>query len=572
MEKYPVDEITFIDGFCGAGGTTTGVKAADPRLIGKKAINHWKRAIATHGKNHPEMEHLCTDIDETDPKYVGHSTFAFWSPECKNHSLAKGAKRKKLRQLGLPFDGKEPELPPEAEERSRCTMWDPLRFAEENKNLFVVCENVPDVNHWSDYQKWCKEWDRLDYYIQPVYINSMFMGVPQSRDRWYCVAWKKGIPRPNLNFHPLAYCPKCDDVVAAVQSWKKKGAVPWGRYGRQGQYWYRCPKCTGIVTPYYPAAANIIDWSIQAEKIGERKEPLADKTMERIRYGLAKFRGQPFTTQLNKTSIRAYPLLEGVFPTQTGDNSQYIVHPHVPFLLNLSHAGIGHVTSLDQAMPTQTVRHELGMAIPPAFTMELNHGDARVRHMTRPIQTMTRYDDTAFVTLPFILDQIGEYRVRPLSGPMSTIVGEGNHHSLVTPPFFVELHGTSTAREATKPLGSVCAGGEHHGVVTPPGADLGWLVTYYNNGQVSPLTNASPTQTTHDSCGFLSSHSVPETEVDILECRFRMLEPKEIKAAMAFPTSYVITGNRKEQVKQLGNAVTPPVMTWIVLRCLESLR
>jgi site-specific DNA-cytosine methylase len=41
---------------------------------------------------------------------------------------------------------------------------------------------------------------------------------------------------------------------------------------------------------------------------------------------------------------------------------------------------------------------------------------------------------------------------------------------------------------------------------------------------------------------------------------FRMLTSEEIKTAMAFPPDYVITGNKREQVRQLGNAVTPPVM------------
>ncbi len=39
---------------------------------------------------------------------------------------------------------------------------------------------------------------------------------------------------------------------------------------------------------------------------------------------------------------------------------------------------------------------------------------------------------------------------------------------------------------------------------------------------------------------------------------FRMLEPNEVIAAVAFPSSYVVLGNRRERVRMAGNAVTPP--------------
>jgi DNA (cytosine-5)-methyltransferase 1 len=55
------------------------------------------------------------------------------------------------------------------------------------------------------------------------------------------------------------------------------------------------------------------------------------------------------------------------------------------------------------------------------------------------------------------------------------------------------------------------------------------------------------------------------------DCGFRMLQPHEIGAAMAFPGSYKVLGTQREQVKQYGNAVTPPVMGLLVRRCLEVL-
>lgn len=38
-----------------------------------------------------------------------------------------------------------------------------------------------------------------------------------------------------------------------------------------------------------------------------------------------------------------------------------------------------------------------------------------------------------------------------------------------------------------------------------------------------------------------------------------------------FPDTYVVLGNKRERVRQYGNAVTPPVMDGILRRCIESL-
>jgi DNA (cytosine-5)-methyltransferase 1 len=63
---------------------------------------------------------------------------------------------------------------------------------------------------------------------------------------------------------------------------------------------------------------------------------------------------------------------------------------------------------------------------------------------------------------------------------------------------------------------------------------------------------------------------LPELDVD--DCGFRMLEPHEIKVAMAFPADYVILGNKREQTRQCGNALTPPASDLLTQRAVASLR
>jgi DNA (cytosine-5)-methyltransferase 1 len=59
--------------------------------------------------------------------------------------------------------------------------------------------------------------------------------------------------------------------------------------------------------------------------------------------------------------------------------------------------------------------------------------------------------------------------------------------------------------------------------------------------------------------------------VDVDDCTFRMLEPHEIQAAMAFAPDYEVLGNKRERVRQLGNAVTPPAARDLIAAVVEAL-
>ena len=62
-----------------------------------------------------------------------------------------------------------------------------------------------------------------------------------------------------------------------------------------------------------------------------------------------------------------------------------------------------------------------------------------------------------------------------------------------------------------------------------------------------------------------------ELAARVEDCGFRMLQPAEVQAAMAFRPGYQVLGSKREQVRQLGNAVTPPVMRLLVHRVLDAL-
>lgn len=104
--------LLYIDLFCGAGGTSTGVESA--RIDGKQCakviacVNHDANAIASHAANHPDALHFTEDIRtlELSPliehlakckaQYPGAAVVLWASLECTNFSKAKGGQPRTL--------------------------------------------------------------------------------------------------------------------------------------------------------------------------------------------------------------------------------------------------------------------------------------------------------------------------------------------------------------------------------------------------------------------------------------------------------------------------------------------
>ena len=109
--------LTMTDLFCGAGGSSTGAVTAGVRVA--IAANHWKLAVQSHHENHPDTAHDCADISQVDPRRYPTTDILWASPECTNHSQAKG--RKKVIDSTPDMFGLT--LPDEAADRSRATMF-----------------------------------------------------------------------------------------------------------------------------------------------------------------------------------------------------------------------------------------------------------------------------------------------------------------------------------------------------------------------------------------------------------------------------------------------------------------
>lgn len=92
-----------VDNFAGGGGASTGIEMATGYSV-DIAINHDPEAIRMHKTNHPNTKHYCESVWDVDPVKAckGHPVgLAWFSPDCKHFSKAKGGKpvEKKIRGL-----------------------------------------------------------------------------------------------------------------------------------------------------------------------------------------------------------------------------------------------------------------------------------------------------------------------------------------------------------------------------------------------------------------------------------------------------------------------------------------
>jgi DNA (cytosine-5)-methyltransferase 1 len=531
------------DLFCGAGGSSTGAVAAgiDVRI----AANHWKLAVASHNENHPGTAHDCADISQVNPRRYPRTDILWASPECTNHSQAKGIKH----TLDSTPDMFGLTLPDEAADRSRATMWDVVRFAEHHRYRAIVVENVVDAARWVLWDAWRNALTSLGYRHRVVYLNSMHaqaggLPAPQSRDRLYVVAWRTGQAAPDLDgwLRPRALCRTCGPVLA-IQSFKT--ARPWGRY--RAQYVYRCPNSTcrhQIVEPAWLPASSAIDWTLPGHRIGDRDKPLAPRTMDRIRAGLARYSATqlvPAGGTWNDTTTEVTDVMRA---RTTRENEALLVPVEGRDGKDAAPAG--------DPLRTLTTRSETGVLTAP-FEATGNDGDPKLG--TDGVSAAAAgMKDVRQVSL--VVPLRNHNTAKTTSEVFDTFAAAGNHHALVMPN---NTGGAETLTPTSEVLRTLTTTG-HQSLLR-----WGELLIDYN-GPARPVTDPMPTQST------VEGNAITGIAIDPMDCLFRMLEPREIANGMAFPTNYIILGNRRAQVRQAGNAVTPPAARDLLTAVAQSLQ
>ena len=261
----PLADELVVDNFAGGGGASTGIERAIGRPV-DIAINHDPEAVAMHAANHPQTQHLCESVWDVNPREVcaGRPVgLAWFSPDCKHFSKAKGGKpvEKKIRGLA----------------------WVAVRWAATVQPRIICLENVEEFTTWGpllqdgrpcprqkgrEFRVFVNALQRLGYTVDWRELRACDYGAPTSRKRLFLVARRDG--------QPIVW----PAPTHAAKPARGSGLLPWR------------------------TAAECIDWGIPCPSIFERTRPLAEATLRRIAAGVQRYvidAAQPFIVRIGHT-------------------------------------------------------------------------------------------------------------------------------------------------------------------------------------------------------------------------------------------------------------------------------
>lgn len=545
-----------VDNFAGGGGASTGIEIAVGRSV-DIAINHDPAAIAMHRVNHPETEHYCEDVWEVDPvaacagRPVG---LAWFSPDCKHHSKAKG---------GKPVD-----------KNIRGLAWVAVKWAYMVRPRVMMLENVEEFQDWGPLGEDDRPIKERAGEIFQGFVLALTTGIPANHPAFgeMCEALHiaEDSDMAQALTHGLGYkldhrlLRACDYGAPTI----RKRFFLIARCDGKPIIW---PEPThadpgslevmaGLKQPWVPVA-DVIDFSLPcpsifdtAEEIYEKygiraKRPLQEKTLARIARGIKKF-------------VLDNP---NPFIVQTGETTQAPV-----MMVNNENAAGSSPQS-----PVNTITtggHH--MLIAPSLIQyhdEQGHEEARGQSVDEPIRTLDASNRYGLVSA-FISKYYGGVTGSGMEEPLPTVTTI-DHNAMCT-AYVTQFNNHCDGQDCRDPLNTITAGFNHFGEVRA------FLVKYYSGeDNAAPADRPAPTITTRDRLGLVTVHG---QDYQIVDIGLRMLIPRELFDANGFPHDYVIDvdadGNaykKSDQVARCGNAVCPPIPAALVRAnlpemCMES--
>lgn len=510
-------KLLYIDLFCGAGGTSTGVNAA--RLDGEKCadviacVNHDANAIASHASNHPETLHFTEDIRtlELSP-LVAHTAIkrsenpdafvVLWaSLECTNFSKAKG---------GMPRDAD-----------SRTLAEHLFRYIEAINPDYIQIENVEEFMSWGDmdengkplsmdrgrlYRRWVNNVKKYGYRFEYRILNSADYGAYTSRKRFFGIFAKKGLPivfpEPTHSKEPQK------TLFNDLKRWKP--------------------------------VKDVLDLEDEGLSIFARKKALSEKTLERIYAGLVKF--------------------------VAGGKDAFLVKWN-----SMNRKGIYHAPSIDEPCPTVATQNRLGVATVQFLSKQYSgHPDSKNTSIEEPAGTITCIDHHAFVSAYY-----GNGHNHPIDEPAPTLTTK-DRLSLITSQFLDMQYGNGTPASIEVPANTVTTNPKFNLVtvkpcksyylMNPQFASAGGSIERPCFTLIARMDKMPPylvaTETGDVAINVYDTDTPMTVKIKefmslygIVDIKMRMLNIHELKRIMGFPDSYVLVGTQADQKKFIGNAV-----------------
>lgn len=520
-------EIFTVDLFCGAGGASTGLEDALAKQKMKHkglAINHWAVAVDTMKRNHPDIDTKQMSIEEAVPADLvpsGEVDLLWASPSCTHHSRAKGGKPRS-NQLRA-----QPEL---------VLTWLDQLFVRR-----LIIENVPEFTEWGPlnkdgkpikrlkgacFQKWVEAIEARNYTVEWRIVNCADYGDATSRRRFFLKAVRKGCGRIRWPEPTHAENPQPD------------------LFGTERKKWRGVREC--------------LDLSDFGRSIFDPNRSLSHNTLRRVAVGMKKYNGMDFLMDMlgsdGGDDSRVRPL-SAPLPTQhSGGNRCAVVRPFIVKLNN-------HANAEDVEKPLTSVlaggqHHALCQ---PIIIDHFKNGEAQ--SVDEPIGAQTTHDRYSVAT-PFIVTNQSNNAPRGVDKPIRAQTTVGKDY--LCTPLVLGQHGGAACRPIDEPCPTIATAGAIR-VATPIILDMS-RPGGHDSGHVRSVDMPIQTITTCDSVQvatpiiFDKAVGLPRLpDGRYIDIRLRMLKPSELAKAHSFPDDYHLTGNRGEQVKQIGNSV--PVRT-----------
>ena len=537
-------KLLYIDLFCGAGGTSTGVEYA--RLNGEKCakviacVNHDPNAILSHAANHPDTLHFTEDIRtlELTPLIQHLNKMRTQSPEayvvlwasleCTNFSRAKG---------GQPRDAD-----------SRTLAEHLFRYIEAINPHFIQIENVEEFMCWgaldengkpvskdqgSDYMRWVSNVRSYGYSFDWRVLNAADFGAYTSRKRFFGQFAKVGLP-----------------IAFPAQSYAK--------YGDEGGMFHQYKK--------WKAVREVLDLDDDGESIFAKKKPLCEKTLERIYAGLVKFvaggkkRHEAWILKYNsmKQNHHNAPSIDEPCPTVACQNRLGLVKCQ---FLSKQFSGDPSGKNIGLEQPAGSVTCKDHHAFVTAY-----YGNGFNSSIDEPSPTLTTKDRISLVTTQFLDSQYGNGTPASVDSPSPTVVNNPKQSLVTCKPWVMNTNFNNVGSSIDEPAPVVTANHKYHYLMNPQFASAGgsvdnpcftliarmdkmppYLITT-KEGVVGIAIYEDDSPWTRKVKEFMAMYGI----VDIC---MRMLKIVELKKIMGFPADYTLIGTQAEQKKFIGNAV-----------------
>lgn len=540
-------KLLYIDLFCGAGGTSTGVenaRYADEQCAKVVAcVNHDANAIASHAANHPDALHFTEDIRtlELSPlvthvermkKIYPDALVVLWaSLECTNFSKAKG---------GQPRDAD-----------SRTLAEHLFRYIEDIDPDYIQIENVEEFMSWGDmdekghpiskdkgrcYEKWKRNVRKYGYDFDWRILNAADYGAYTTRKRFFGIFAKRGLP---IVFPEPTHCKDGkNDMFGRLEKWKP--------------------------------VKDVLDFSDEGESIFCRKKPLAEKTLERIYAGLIKFVAggkEAFIVKYNsmsRTGKYQAPSVDEPCPTVATQGRLALAK--VSFL-SKQYSGHPESKNISIEEPAGTITCKDHHAFVSAY-----YGNGNNYSVESPAPAILTKDHLALVTPFFMNYYSGGGQLGGLDEPCPAITTVPKQR-IVTPVFIDQQFGASSAASIEKPLGAITTNPKYSLVtckgksflMNPQFASAGVSVDSPCFTLIARMDKKPPYfVNTEEGIGICIKEGDSPMTVKIkqfmilyglADIKMRMLRIDELKKIMGFPEDYVLIGPQSDQKKFIGNAV-----------------